>query len=444
MARAFAHSGGGGETMTDTIFAPATPAGVGAVAVIRISGPHTDAALTALTRRPPPMARMASVRNLHGADGTVLDQALILRFEHGKSFTGESAAELQCHGGRAVVRAVMDALSALPGLRLAVPGEFTRRALEAGRMDLAQVEGLADLVAAETDLQRRQALRQMGGALSRRIEEWRLNLIRARALIEAVIDFADEDVPEDVTPEVSALLSSVKSSLIQALAGGRAAERVRSGFEVALIGAPNTGKSTLLNAIAGREVAITSDVAGTTRDVIEVAMDLGGMAVTLLDTAGLRDTDDAVEAIGVARARQRAETADLRVLLDPDGDADQDLIGSGDLVVRSKADLGGGQGNLAVSARTGDGVAALLLAIETVLAGRIGEASELSRIRHRHAAESAIRSIEAAEQVILNAGPLEIAAEELRGATGALESVIGRVDAERILDDIFSSFCLGK
>jgi tRNA modification GTPase len=444
MARAFAHSGGGDEMMTDTIFAPATPAGVGAVAVIRISGPQTDAALTALTRWPPPTPRRASVRNLYGANDVLLDEALVLRFEHGKSFTGESAAELQCHGGRAVVRAVLDALADLPGLRLAVPGEFTRRALEAGRMDLAQVEGLADLVAAETDLQRRQALRQMGGALSRRIEGWRLDLIRARALIEAVIDFADEDVPEDVTPEVLTLLSSVKSSLAFALEGGRAAERVRSGFEVALIGAPNTGKSTLLNAIAGREVAITSDVAGTTRDVIEVAMDLGGMAVMMLDTAGLRDTDDVVEAIGVARARQRAEAADLRVLLDPDGEADQDLIGPGDLVVRSKADLSGNKGVLAVSGRTGDGVAALLSAIESALAGRISHASELSRIRHRHAAEGAISNIESAERVILTAGPLEIAAEELRGATSALESVIGRVDAERILDDIFSSFCLGK
>ena len=430
--------------MTDTIFAPATPPGVGAIAVIRISGLGTDAALTALTGRPLPTPRMASLRVLKDRDGTALDEALVLRFVHGKSFTGESAAELQCHGGRAVVRAVLDALASLPGLRLAEPGEFTRRALEAGRMDLAQVEGLADLVAAETDLQRRQALRQMGGALSRRIESWRLDLIRARALLEAVIDFADEDVPEDVTPEVAGLLCSVKADLMSALAGGRAAERVRSGFEVALIGAPNAGKSTLLNAIAGREVAITSEIAGTTRDVIEVAMDLGGMAVTMLDTAGLRDTSDVVEAIGVARARQRAEAADLRVLLDPDGDADRALLIDGDLLVRSKADLTGVTGALALSAKTGEGVSDLLLIIETSLVTRIGNASELSRLRHRRAVESTITAIEAAEHVVAVAGPLEIAAEELRGATSALESVIGRVDAERILDDIFSSFCLGK
>lgn len=430
--------------MTDTIFAPATPPGAGAVAVIRVSGPHTDAALEALTARALPTPRVASVRLLRDASGAPLDEALVLRFEHGKSFTGESAAELQCHGGRAVVRAVLDALAALPGLRLAEPGEFTRRALEAGRMDLAQVEGLADLVAAETDLQRRQALRQMGGALSRRIEAWRLDLIRARALLEAVIDFADEDVPEDVTPEVTSLLASVKTSLAAALAGGRAAERVRSGFEVALIGAPNAGKSTLLNAIAGREVAITSEIAGTTRDVIEVAMDLGGMAVTMLDTAGLRETTDTVEAIGVARARQRAEAADLRVLLDPDGDADRGLLMDGDLVVRSKADLTGAEGGLAVSAATGDGLAALLEAIERSLESRVGDASELSRLRHRKAVEGAVAAIKAAEKVVSASGPLEIAAEELRTATTALESVIGRVDAERILDDIFSSFCLGK
>jgi tRNA modification GTPase len=430
--------------MDDTIFAPATGQGVGAVAVIRISGPEADAALSALTGRPLPELRVAAVRVLRDSSGEALDEALVIRFARDASFTGEKSVELQCHGGRAVVRVVMDALAALPNLRLAERGEFTRRALEAGRLDLAQVEGLADLVAAETDLQRRQALRQMGGGLSRRIDGWRRDLIRARALVEAVIDFADEDVPADVRPEVRALLLAVEVSLNEALAGAVAAERIRAGFEVALIGPPNAGKSTLLNALAGREVAITSEFAGTTRDVIEVSMDLGGLAVTLLDTAGLRDTDDVIEAIGVARARERAEAADLRVLLDPDGDADRSLINDGDLVVRSKADVREDDSALGVSAKTGTGISALLLAITEALSGRVQMASELSRLRHRLSAQSARDSIRSADAVLAQDGQLELAAEDLRLATRALESIIGRVDAERILDDIFATFCLGK
>jgi tRNA modification GTPase len=307
-------------TMAETIFAPATAAGVGAIAMIRISGPDADAALTALTRLPLPALRVASVRQLHDAGGDVLDEALVIRFAKGASFTGESSVEVQCHGGRAVVRAILMALAAVPRLRLAQPGEFTRRALEAGRLDLAQVEGLADLVAAETDAQRRQVLRQMDGVLSRRVEAWRKDLIRARALIEAVIDFVDDDVPLDVTPEVSDLLTRLDAGLTVALDGAKAAERVRSGFEIALIGPPNAGKSTLLNALAGRDVAITSEIAGTTRDVIEVSMDLNGLAVTVLDTAGLRETLDPLESMGIERAMQRARGADLRILLDPDGD----------------------------------------------------------------------------------------------------------------------------
>jgi len=431
-------------TMTETIFAPATAAGVGAIAMIRISGADADAALTALTRLPLPALRVASVRQLHDAGGDVLDEALVIRFAKGASFTGESSVEVQCHGGRAVVRAILMALAAVPRLRLAEPGEFTRRALEAGRLDLAQVEGLADLVAAETDAQRRQALRQMDGVLSRRVEAWRKDLIRARALIEAVIDFVDDDVPLDVTPEVSDLLTRLDAGLTVALDGAKAAERVRSGFEIALIGPPNAGKSTLLNALAGRDVAITSEIAGTTRDVIEVSMDLNGLAVTVLDTAGLRETLDPLESMGIERAMQRARGADLRILLDPDGDADQSLLQLGDLVVRSKADLTSAASGFRVSARSGAGMSELLVEIGTILASRVLDASELSRMRHHTAVYAAQSLVCSAQRGLAQNGELELIAEDLRLATSALESVIGRVDAERILDDIFSTFCLGK
>lgn len=429
--------------MTDTIYAPATAPGVGAVAVIRISGPGTDAALAALAGDLP-AARVASVRRLRDAGGAVLDEALVLRFAAGASFTGEASAELQCHGGRAVLRAVMAALAA-QGLRLAEPGEFTRRALESGRMDLAEVEGLADLVAAETEAQRVQALGQMSGALTRDVERWRADLIQARALVEAVIDFADEEVPEDVGPEVSALLAGVRASFEAALKGAAAAERVRDGFEVALIGPPNAGKSTLLNALAGREAAITSEIAGTTRDVIEVAMDLGGLPVTVLDTAGLRDTADPVEAIGVDRARKRAEAADLRVLLDPWGDAPVELLREGDKHLRSRADETGATGPDALSARTGQGVSALLDRISVALQARVARASTLTRARHEAAVQRAMAHLDGADRALARGeAALDIAAEELRAATHALETLIGRVDAERVLDDIFSTFCLGK
>lgn len=431
--------------MTDTIFAPATAPGIGAVAVIRISGPQTDKALRAMVGTGLPVPRRAQLRVLKDANGAPLDEALILRFEEGASFTGELSAEIQCHGGRAVVRAILDTLGAQPGLRLAEPGEFTRRALEAGRMDLSQVEGLADLVHADTELQRRQALGQMGGALTREVESWRADLIRARALVEAVIDFADEEVPEDVTPEVAALLARVRASFAEAIRGAASAERLRDGFEVALIGPPNAGKSTLLNALAGREAAITSEIAGTTRDVIEVAMDLRGLPVTVLDTAGLRETEDRIEAMGVARARSRAEAADLRVLLDPWGDADGSLIRPGDLHLRSRADETGATGPDAISAGTGQGMSALLDRIADALASRAREASTLTRARHLAAVRRADTHLEtAAAWLDRGEDALDLAAEELRGATHALESVIGRVDAERVLDDIFASFCLGK
>ena len=349
----------------------------------------------------------------------------------------------------ATVSALLAALNALPGLRLAEPGEFTRRALEAGRIDLLEAEGLADLVGAETEAQRRQALRSMRGALGDSAAAWRSHLIRARALVEAVMDFADEEVPQDVTPEVLSLIASVEAEITSALAGAAAAERIRDGFEVALIGAPNAGKSTLLNALARRDAALTSEIAGTTRDVIEVHVDLAGLPVTLLDTAGLRDTSDPIEAMGVARARQRAEDADLRVYLrPPDGvDPPAGLLQVDDLWVDSKADLLPSKtaGPLRISATSGEGLDELTAAIGARLAARAAGASAVVRARHRRALEEGLAHLSTAS-VWLSRGEeaLDIAAEELRLATRALETLLGRVDAERVLDDIFAEFCLGK
>ncbi|WP_444453609.1 tRNA uridine-5-carboxymethylaminomethyl(34) synthesis GTPase MnmE [Rhodobacter capsulatus] len=426
----------------DTIYAQASGRGKAGVAVIRLSGPRAWEAITALCGRLP-TPRQASVRLLK-IEGEVLDEALVLCFEAGRSFTGEESAELHLHGAVATVAAVLKALGSLGFLRLAEPGEFTRRAMESGRLDLSQVEGLADLIEAETEAQRKQALAVLSGSVGRVVETWRSKLIRAAALMEACIDFADEDVPEDVTPEVRGLLSDVSVQLAQEMARISVTERVREGFEVAIVGRPNAGKSTLLNALAGREAAITSEVAGTTRDVIEVRMDLSGLAVTLLDTAGLRDTEDRIEAIGVARAIERAKQADLRVFLLDDGDIPLLEPVAEDLVVRGKADLGGA-GDLRVSGKTGEGIDALVAAITARLSERAAGAGVMTRERHRDClirAEAALR----ASAVELDHGldRLDLAAEQCRTAVRALESLLGRVDVESLLDEIFSSFCIGK
>lgn len=420
----------------DTIFALATARGRAGVAVIRISGPEAVAAAGRLMATVPEPRRSA-VRTLRH-QGEVLDEALVLRFAPGASFTGEDVVELHLHGSPAVVSAVLSALGQ-GGLRPAEAGEFTRRALENGRLDLAQVEGLSDLLAAETEAQRRQAMRVFSGAIGRKAETWRRSLIRAAALLEATIDFAEEDVPVDVMPEVNALIDGVIADLRVEAAGARAAERLRDGFEVAIIGRPNTGKSTLLNALAGREAAITSEYAGTTRDVIEVRMDLDGLPVTLLDTAGLRETSDAVERIGIDRARSRAESADLRVfLLDKDGLPDGEQPGPEDIVLRGKADLWEGD----ISGQTGQGLETLVNRIATILSTRVDMSVTITRERHRMAILRALTELDTLRSK--GAISVDIAAELLYSAVRALNSLVGRVDVEDVLDEVFSSFCIGK
>ncbi|WP_096787007.1 tRNA uridine-5-carboxymethylaminomethyl(34) synthesis GTPase MnmE [Rhodobacter sp. CZR27] len=427
----------------ETIYALASARGKAGVAVLRLSGPRAHEAVAAFgVALPEP--RRAALRRLKW-QGEVLDEALVLLFAEGASFTGEAAAELHLHGSPAAVSAVLRALSEQPDLRPAEAGEFTRRALENGRLDLAQVEGLADLIDAETEAQRRQAMKVFSGSIGERAEAWRRDLIRAAALLEATIDFADEDVPVDVSPEVLSLVDGLLADLRREAEGSRVAERIRDGFEVAIVGAPNAGKSTLLNALARREAALTSEIAGTTRDVIEVRMDLDGLPVTLLDTAGLRQTDDPVESLGIDRAVSRANAADLRVfLVDEAGPLPGVERREGDLIVQGKADLRPGDG-MRVSGRTGEGLTDLVAAISLQLRDRTAAAGSLTRERHRIAIERAIVAMESMRaEVLRGTQRTEVAAENLRQAIRALDSLVGRVDVESLLGEIFASFCIGK
>ncbi len=427
-----------------TIFAQATARGKSGVGIIRVSGPESRTVAQNLCGTIP-ISHEVSLRHLKDAQGNLLDQALVVYFQAPKSFTGEDVLELHVHGSTAIINAVLQTLSAMQGLRPADAGEFTRRALENNRLDLAQVEGLADLIESETEAQRKQAMRVFSGRLGEKAAAWRADTIRAAALLEATIDFADEEVPEDVTDEVLELIAGLNQTLVAESEGSRVAERIREGFEVAIVGAPNVGKSTLLNALAGRDAAITSEFAGTTRDVIEVRMDLNGLPVTFLDTAGLRETSDHVENIGIKRAVERAKTADLRLfLIEKEALPDWLKPEEEDIIVSAKADIAAGEG-LSVSGLTGKGLDALITKITRTLEKRAGQLQTATRARHRHAIDQAIGALEKAKDEVL-AGPsrTELAAEELRTAIRALDSLIGRVDVEDLLDEIFSSFCLGK
>jgi len=436
--------------MTDTIFAPATAAGRAAVAVIRISGPDSSRVLQALTTSVP-APRRAALRRLKGADGASLDEALVLWLPGPGSFTGEDSAELHLHGGRAGVEAVSRALADL-GLRLAEPGEFSRRAFQNGKLDLTQAEAIADLVDAETDAQRRQALGQLEGGLSARYEAWRIRLIQALARLEAAVDFPDEDLPETLQAEVGARIGALAAELEAALADHARGEKVREGFRIALIGAPNAGKSSLLNRLAGREAAIVTEIAGTTRDVIEVPAVIDGFKVLFADMAGLRESFDPIEVEGVRRARAWAETADLRLwVIDQAAPADLgETVRPDDLLVLNKADLPPGPDaglpdiqTLRVSARTEAGMDALWAALSArVKALTGGDFPAVTRLRHRRHLQDAAEALRRG-QAALSRSP-ELGAEDLRHAALALGRIAGRIDPEQVLDEVFSSFCIGK
>ncbi|HZB91696.1 MAG TPA: tRNA uridine-5-carboxymethylaminomethyl(34) synthesis GTPase MnmE [Stellaceae bacterium] len=444
-------------TPTDTIFALATAPGRAGIAVLRLSGPEAGRALRALAGRLPAPRQATRARFSDPRRGEVIDDGLMLFFPAPRSFTGEDVAELQVHGGRAVVAALVEALAAL-GLRPAEAGEFTRRAFENGKLDLTAAEGLADLVAADTAAQRRQALRQLEGELGRLYEAWRARLLGALAQLEAEIDFPEEGLPPALFARVTAAAAALREEIARHLADDRRGERLREGVAIAIIGPPNAGKSSLMNALARRDVAITAASAGTTRDVLEVALDLGGYPVLLADTAGLREAGDDVEAEGVRRARARAEAADLRlVLLDatrPEEAAGlAGLIDGNALVIANKIDLAPGDGArwadelgagpaLRLSVRTGEGMEGLLARLEAEIARRFapGAAPVVTRARHRRALEDCVAALDRFPA----AGLPELAAEDLRAATRALGRITGRVDVEDMLDIIFREFCIGK
>jgi tRNA modification GTPase len=424
----------------DTIYALSSGSPPAAIAVVRISGRGADAALEALAGKLP-QPRVATLAQLTDpATGTPLDRALLLRFPAPASATGEDVAELHLHGGRAVVAAVLAALATLEGLREAAPGEFTRRAFDNGRIDLAEAEGLADLLSAETESQRRSALALAGGALSRQVAVWQDRLLSVAAEIEAVIDFSDEgEVGEGLPGSWAEGVNALRQDMEAALARPPA-ERLRDGLRVVIAGPPNAGKSSLLNWLAGRQAAITSAIAGTTRDVVEAPTAIGGTPFLLVDTAGLRDANDEVEQIGVIRARESLEAADLILWLGA-GDDCPDPARS--LRVQSKVDLSprdpGAEAH--VSAETGEGMDALiaiLIARARALLPREGEVALSAR--HRAAIAQAAGALSDA----CAAGDFVIRAESLRLARTALDRVTGRGGVEDMLDTLFGRFCLGK
>lgn len=437
-----------------TIFALASAPGRAGIAVVRVSGPDAARAITALGCAAP-VPRRAMRAKFHDAAGTLIDDGLVLWFPAPHSFTGEDVAELHIHGGRAVIAHLSDTLCALPGVRPAEAGEFTRRAFEHGKLDLTQAEALADLIDAETRAQQRQALRQMGGALKELYDDWRHRLVQALAHLEAVIDFPDEDLPQNIATRLWDEVTDLRADISRHLDDNQRGERTREGVHVAIIGPPNAGKSSLLNALVRRDAAIVSDIPGTTRDVIEVHLDLGGYAVTIADTAGLRDAGDAIEDEGIRRARKRAREADLKIalfdgaqfpLLDA---ATHALRDAKTLAVVNKADLirdaksfDERDGLHFISVKTGFGVAEFLRALETRVREEsdAGTGAPLSRARHRVALEECRDGLDRAK-----AAPLpELAAEDLRLAARALGRLTGRVDVDEILDVVFRDFCIGK
>ena len=450
--------------MTDTIFALSSGAGRAGVAVFRRSGPRAGAALLVVTRRDRLPAPRRAVRiSLWPPDGgAAIDHGLALWFPEPASFTGEDVAELHLHGGRAVIAAALAALGAVAGLRLAEPGEFTRRAFARGKLDLTAVEGMADLVAAETEAQRVQALRQMDGALARLYDGWRERLLRALAYLEAEIDFSDQDLDDEATAGVRSDVAALQQEIAGHLADRHRGERLREGLSIVILGPPNVGKSSVLNALTKRDVAIVSALAGTTRDSVETHLDLDGLPVTIADTAGLREAADVIESEGIRRALARAEGADLKLVvtaatdwpaLAPETVA---LLDSDALLVVNKCDLRRDAAAIPsrgdaisrcravhwVSATTGEGLADLVAALAAAAAERLqpGGAPALTRARHREALLACGDGLAR----FLDQPAAELAAEDLRLAARALGRITGRVDVEDLLDVIFRDFCIGK
>jgi tRNA modification GTPase len=448
---------------SDTIFAPATAPGRAGIAVFRVSGPNAAKVFDLCVPKTIPKPRYASRRRIHKPHtGEIIDHALVLYFNAPHSFTGEEVVEIHVHGGHAVSQALTECLTGLAEFRMAEPGEFTRRAFEHGKMDLTAAEAVADLIHAETEAQRRQAMRQMDGALGKLYEDWRSRLARSLAYLEAAIDFADEDLPQEIAVKQEAALRDLSDALAQHLDDRHLGERMREGFSIAIVGPPNAGKSSLLNKLAQRDAAIVSSTAGTTRDVIEVHLDLGGYPVTLADTAGLRERADGIESEGIRRALARAEQADLKLVVF-DGaawpqrdDTTQKLVDGNTIAVVNKLDLLQDQATrgeskihtpppldvVFVSAHTGEGFDALLDRLIHEIDLRFADRGQppLTRARHRAGLEECKAHLDRA----LGAQQSELRAEDVRLAMRALGRITGRVDVEDLLDIIFRDFCIGK
>lgn len=434
----------------DTIFALSSGALPSGVAIIRISGSATHEVLQQMTSGVP-KARHAVLSNIKGQDGAVLDRGLCLFFPGPASFTGEDCAELHLHGGRAVVAAVLDQLAGFPRLRMADAGEFTKRAFLNGKMDLTGAEALSDLITAETEAQRRFALVNSSETHRRLYGSWRRRLIHARAMIEAELDFADEsDVPGSVAEAVWQDISNLSREISDHASSYKSAEIIRDGFQVVILGAPNAGKSSLLNALAKRDVAIVTDEPGTTRDILEVSLDIAGMKIVLADTAGIREAGGRVEALGIERSIARAREADLILLLEDVTNPSpvQGLPERPILRLGNKADLASGTKTLnydcLISAKTGQGLDELLELIQRASAGYLDRASDVLPFRARHVAllNEAVYQLQAAVQA--EEQGLELSAESLRAASDALGRITGEIDVEDLLDTIFSTFCIGK
>ncbi|MEM6661006.1 MAG: tRNA uridine-5-carboxymethylaminomethyl(34) synthesis GTPase MnmE [Pseudomonadota bacterium] len=432
-----------------TIFALSTAQALSAISVIRISGSLAHDAARWITNSPLPRVRELQRRRLVNESGDTIDDAMIAIFAEGASYTGQRMSEIHCHGGMATTAAVLNLLQGQPGLFTAEPGEFTWRAFESGRISVEEAEGLGDLIAAETENQRRLAIRLASGEGSDLVENWRSKLLRAIALLEVTIDWVDEEVPENVRPDVDQILHELLGELIREREQSVRTERLRQGVEVALIGAPNSGKSTLLNYLAGREAALTSATPGTTRDIIEVRYDLDGWPLIFLDTAGLRDTDNELEGAGINRALERAKQADvrfyLRALDSTESPLAESLLQPGDFKVWAKSDLARSkeQDDFEISAYDGQGVAKLLRALADCLSASNYGSGLLSHHRHREALTAAIEDLRDAK-ASLEIASEEILSQKLRLALLHLEQIIGHTGVEDVLETIFGNFCLGK
>ena len=441
----------------DTIYALSSGAGAAGVAVVRLSGPAADAVLADLGASDLPPPRRAALRTLVSVGGDTIDRALVLRFPGPTSFTGDDVVELHVHGGRAVLDTLCEAIAATGRARHAEPGEFTRRAFENGKLDLTAAEGLSDLVAAQTDAQRRLALRQYDGSLANLYEGWRARLVDLMGHAEAEIDFSDEELPDGLKSRTDTRIGELRGEIAAHLDDATRGEQIRDGFPVAIVGAPNVGKSSIINMLTDRDVAIVSDIAGTTRDVIEVRLDLGGYAVTISDTAGIRAAGDRIEAEGVRRAEARAAEAALTlVVLDATSDGIPDRIGpliaENAIVVRNKIDLldgapardplPAGVPSVDVSAVTGEGFDRLMYLLRDETGSRLDgrEGALPTRRRHRDALDEAVAALSHAG----DAAYPELAAEDVRVALRALGRITGRVDIDEVLDTVFRDFCIGK